>query len=490
MKKIFKIALVIIALNSLYFCFSQEPNKEKKSIVIVDYTKEIGKLRRPELYNNNSLLRTPSDLIAKKYKNEIGLQKIIRSWLTVEDFWDYKTDTYDYNFKCGWDTNEWDNYYDYLQRFSDISEELVLNVRGLHREVVDGKIQMTAWRKAVKNGILHYKTKYPKLKYIEALNEYSIGAFGGLSNSQYYKFYIEFYKIVNEINEALQPKIPLLIGGPVVTTDGFTDGARRDKLRDFLRNYANDANPKKKLDFISYHEYYEGEDPSVVAVQGKLIDEWCQEFGLPTDIPVQINEMGPYGGKNKNFGIEKDNLLVAAAMNSLFYFYNLQPDLQGFHWVMQHKTNDRKTQIFDNLNWTPYGMSLKMQSKMAEIQISATEPKLVKGKGVYSLASKNEKKITVMLWNYQWSEGIRNENVEVVLQNLPDRLLNREIVIKEYMLNSKFNNYFTGYKLFTEYGEDQLQKTNETIAKINKGHVKFTTELEPNAITLFEISEN
>lgn len=300
----------------------------------------------------------------------------------------------------GWGQNLWDNYEDYLTRFSGISEEILLNIRGYHREVLLGEITLQQWREACKNGIKYYKKKFPKIKYIEALNEYlvyaNLGAFPNCND--------EFYKIINEVNNELKSEIPLLIRGPC-------DALRQNVIGEFFKNYVNDKDRGKRLDFISYHDHGLGKDPSLAAGHQQEIEKLCEENGLPTDIPIFIDEMGAFGGYAANGSMEEDQLIQAASMSSQFYFFNRQPKIQAFHWVIQHVYNARKNQIGDHLYWTPYGISLKMQAKMAETQIeSFVKPGLIEGKGIYSLASKSDQKITVLVWNYQSFNGKNNKS--------------------------------------------------------------------------------
>ncbi len=476
-----------IWLICLLFSFSYT-NASDPVKLIIDCNKETGILRRSELYNNNSLLRTPSSAITNKYKKEIGVTKIMRCWVTIGDYWNYETNEYNYNFKCGWDLNLWDNFHDYMERFSEISEEILLNVRGCHPDVVKGKITMEQWRTACKNGIKHYKERFPKIKYIEALNEYELGDFGGLTNDEYYQFYKEFYKIINEINSELKPEIPLEIGGPCITRGNFLEGiTKTQNMRDFLRNYARDTDPEKQLSFISYHEYRFGKNPSLVSGQEAMIKSWCREFGIPDNIPIFITEMGDNSESRRKTIIYKNQLLQAACMSSLFYYYNQQPQVQGFHWVIQHKSQDRKNQIFDNLRWSPYGISLKMHSHMAPAQIEVNSPKIKEGKGVYCVASKGKNKLTVLLWNYQWETGKKSSSVELNIQNLLDVFDKNKLKLKEYLLDSGHNNIHTTRFSVLTVTDDQLLSSKESDLSLSNDAL-YSVVLEPNAMCLLEIS--
>jgi len=463
---------------------------QEKVEVEIDVSQEIGLLRRSELYNNNSLLRTPGKAITDKYAAEIGISKIMRNWLTIDDYWDYTTDQYNYNFKCGWDLNQWDNFYNYMERFSEISEEILLNVRGFQREVVSGEITMDQWRVACKNGIKHYKQKFPKIKYIEALNEYEVGEFGGLTNDEYYKFYQEFYQIINEINQELKPEIPLLIGGPCISDGSLIDGRKKGDLRDFFENYSMDDNQSKKLDFISYHDYLSANDPSLYQSHPGLIKNWSKEFGISDSLPIFITELGDNSpDRFYNTLIQENQLLQASLMASIFFHFNKHENVQGFQWVIQHKNQDRKNQIYDNLRWSPYGMSLKMQARLAANQIKVDTPELSEGKGIYCIASKDESKVTVLIWNYQWENGENTHTSVINFNNIPINNPGGTAKIKEYLLDLEHNNIHTKYPLLAKDNPnvDQLTLTKESELPSNK-NISYSTTLAPNAMALIEIT--
>src|SRR5690606_34123977 len=118
-------------------------------------------------------------------------------------------------------------------------------------DVINGTVTWAKYKQVLKNGIRHYKQRYPGLRYIEALNEAEVPSFGGLNDDQIYQFYKVFYDVVNELNTELNPDVPLLLGGPASTRHG--------RAMNFISRYAADTNPAKKLDFISFHDYSSSE---------------------------------------------------------------------------------------------------------------------------------------------------------------------------------------------------------------------------------------
>jgi len=218
-----------------------------------------------------------------------------------------------------------------------------------------------------------------------------------------------------------------------------------------------------------------------------MIKLWLNEFGLPDNIPIFVTEMGDNSESRRNTIISKNQLLQATCMASLFYYYNQQPQIQGFHWVIQHKSQDRKNQIFDNLRWSPYGISLKMHSRMAPVQIEINSQKIKDGKGIYCIASKGENKLTVLLWDYQWETGKKSSTVELNIRELLSVFNKNSLILREYLLDSKHNNIHTAkFSVLTNRTVDQLISSGES--EINPANdVSYSVVLEPNAMCLLEI---
>ena len=430
-------------------CFScaTKVNTEESAYhatVTVNLDKVVGQMKHSELYNNNSLLRVPRKEVTDKYLEKFGKAKIMRSWLTLNDMWDYKTGEVNYDFPVGWGFNLWTTYYDYMDRFSEISEDVLLNIRGNHELVKSGAISMAKWKEVCKGAIKHYKSRYPNIRYIEALNEYSGKHFGDLKNDEYYPFYKCFYQIVNEINQELKPEIPLLVGGPCImggSLDEEGESTKRTKLKSFLKNFKEDTSEDKKLDFLSYHQYNDTKlNPSTALTHEALIDSWLVENGLSANIPIFIDEMGCFPGSRHLGCVEEDLFVTACNIASLMYYYEQQPDMYGFHWVIQHKTNERKNQILDDLRWTPYGISMLMSALHKDDKLESESDALVEGQGVYAVASGDENEAILQVWNYQW-ENNNTFDTEISFHNMNRYDEGKGIILTQYKLDNTNNNF-------------------------------------------------
>ncbi|MDZ7618243.1 MAG: hypothetical protein U1E05_14650 [Patescibacteria group bacterium] len=464
---------MIAACTLAVFAILVSAASAEEAVVTVDASKDLGVLRRHELYNNNSLLRPPSDAMASKFQKELGTAKLMRCWVTINDYWDGKSDGYDFDFPCGWhghDKN--DRFHDYMQRFSDTSEELMLNVRGYEQEVMRGEIPLERWRKAVKDGLLHYKKRYPKIKYVEACNEFRY--FAKLTLDEYYdNFYLAMCRVVAEVNDELKPDVPLLVGAPVEV------GTIEGQVFPFIDKFAADKDPAKRLDFISYHRYdFYKTKPAQAANEEAEIDARLKIHGLSEDIPLFITEMGIFPVRRQvTDDVGYDQVIQAAAMTSIFYYYNRQPGIQGMHWVMQHVSNDRKTQMTDDLKWTPYGASLLMARLHKTRQLAACSDSLgADGLGVYAIASGDESGLAVQVWNYQY-DGEKEYTATVRVTQLGERFAGKRVLVRRYLIDSTHSTPELG----------RLEKVDEAVVA-HDGTITQTIHLENNALCLIELT--
>ncbi|MGW8317381.1 MAG: hypothetical protein ACWGNV_17425, partial [Bacteroidales bacterium] len=103
---------------------------------------------------------------------------------------------------------------------------------------------------------------------------------------------------------------------------------------------------------------------------------------------------------------------------------------------------DEKQQPFIYINkLTPYGNMMLMMSKMKDTRISARTNIIIdKGKGLYSLATKDSTGISIMVWNYQGtqSEGF---DTDLKVDNLPAKWKNRLIHVSRYSIDGETSNY-------------------------------------------------
>ncbi len=473
--------LLLVSIFAATNIWSDDGGTERMH-VSVDINETMGSMKKLSGYLNNSLRYAPPPKLAELVENAYGKPEIMRCWLCLDDLWDYRDNTYYYNYQIGKDIYQGDKvksqydrggvtetdvmYYDYLEAFSKHSKSIMLNVRRYETEVVNGVISMDQWREVVAKGLRHYKERYLNIEYIEVLNEYSVKHFGGLDDDQYYDFYKAIYGVVNELNAELKPEIPLKVGGPAW---------HKGHIKQFLERYAADTNPNKRLDFLSFHQY-SNSTRDYMNVEEK-VDSWLADYGLPTDIPIFITELGDRDGKRAE-DLSLKQLYQSAGVLSFLYQTLSQPDLYGFPWVLYHNPEVQFHHImFDGqLRMTPFGAAMKMISmhRATRLGVSGIPDQDKDGKGMYALASKDDSSIAIQLWRKS-PDGPDGDlkTIDVTIENLPLAMADKSIRIRLYQIDSSHSNFLTNPDW-----EGGLELIKETTEKVGNS-ISLSLELEP-----------
>ena len=285
------------------------------------------------------------------------------------------------------------------------------------------------------------KAKYPKLTYIEAMNEPDAPSSRVyMTPATVYPWYKAVAQAVDDVNAQLKPRVRLQVGGPAFFQFDDTWFNR------FLDDYAADTDASKRLDFFSYHDYlefgdkaaltnprYYKDDPSQVRGQRSRLDQMLRSRHLGTNLPVLITESGMYPGPlydDPSSGDTQpcpptqyeagtpdcttyyttDYVRQAAGMASLQYWLAKERKTTPFNWTTRQSSNSRKDEFVSRVpagqpiptnTLTPYGNLLVMQSKMKRTEVPATSNRLDKGIGVYALAADDPTGASIMVWNYQ-----------------------------------------------------------------------------------------
>jgi hypothetical protein len=455
--------------------------------IVADCNVSEGVLRRAERYNNDSLLRPPSAAVTRKMIAELGPNAIHRSWIYVDLYWDPATDTYTFDHPVP--SGHKMTFYEYLTNAAASGEELLIDLRGppLLKRVLAGEISHDRLREAVKRGLLHYRQRCPKIRYIELFSEMQANA--SANDDQYYEVYRHAYRAVNEVNAelGLKPGQELLLGGPgpcnvyerfASDPDPKKRLAFLGEVRALIERFARDPDPKKRLDFLVYHDYDRKGYTDKLAQREADVDAILRANGLSDRMPIFITEMGCFATSGAIGTIGLDHLAQASCMATLFYYYNRQPDCQAFHWVVHHSSNDRKTQMLDDLSWTPYGCSLKMQ-KLLRAETIRSSVVINNARGVFSVASRDASSVAVLLWNYQHA-GTESHRVQLRVENLPAALAGKPVRARSYLIDSTHSNCYHDPK------QTDLQLVEERTAVCQR---TFHAEvrLEPNALALVEL---
>jgi hypothetical protein len=462
---------------------------------IMVYANDIrGKLPRLERYWNTSLRFAPSRAILDRAVAQFGPARMIRAWITLDEMWDYRDDSYHFNYRIGRNRYADDDaidgydrkrtaesevdYYDYLDAVSASTDEILLCFRRYEHEAFNGTIGFEKYRQVLKAGLKHYLQRAANITAIEPCNEWAYGHFGGLDHDQYYRIYAETCRIAAELEDELALDKPLRIGGPASATAHF------DHVGQFLRRLARDKAEHKRLDFISLHDYSSGERPvRVQNLRGRL-DAWLVEHALPLETPIYVTEMGSHeGGK---FGGEgrhaASNLVQAAGVFALQEQLRRAGYMTGFPWCLHHDPDVQtwSTQILPDGRLTPHGMVHRMRSMHRANELATESDGVnVDGLGVYALASADDEAAVIQAVNF----SARPALAEVGVVGL-GKLLSAGGRVEHFLVDSHDNNGLADPEASPDLEADTAGPLG------TKHQLALGAELEPYGAALWRIRRN
>jgi hypothetical protein len=419
------------------------PSNNFPTVVTVDASKSEGNIMQIERANVHSTTGKLPGERGKQWLQGLG-HTTIRTWIQLRFV--YNKGNLNYNYKYG---------------TSDIGVEESL---AFHSECADSLLialtaytaphkspllpRGTAFQNFVKETLLYYKRKYPKIKYIQVGNEPD---YNGETVAQYYPVYKDYYKAINAVNTelGLGPAERLLISnGPFTSVKDFAPIL--NYTAEFLDAYRADTDPQKRLDYFSFNCYTDQGNPKLFETAKPSINALMQERGLPI-VPVYVTEFGLVGGNYIPTGWNAADMMSsypAAQLSKAFYLYEGGID-KVFNWSINHSTIAHKSQFGDLetgiLN--PYGHLLTFGKELSSRQtrINAVSTNLTnRGLGINAIASMgNDRGMAVIVWNYNWTNNLPNQNINVKIDNIPAVAFGEDINAKVYILDSKNNNYFT-----------------------------------------------
>jgi len=448
--------------------------------VTVDAGKDLGTLNNPADYHNQS---GPAWLLGPADVTRVAAlrPKVVRAWIKPHHYYVAETGEFRFDYL----TESGTTVYQYLDQVAAHSDTIVGNFDQCAQDLMR-RSDPTECRRVLKAGLLHYKKRYPTLRYIELFNEPdktwepSRIEQPAIALDDYYRWYQVGYEVVREVNEELRPELPLEIGGPA--TYMFNE----KYLRGFLDKYAADTNPAKQLAFISYHQYRERARPAVVAKERDTVRDWLAERRLNPDRRIFVTEYGVFPGANKGRTFEADLLVQAAAMATLGRYYTYSGIDMAMHWTYDHLDNERKSMLVDETDGGVYPYyNLVLMQRMLRSRLLPAESTAVDkaGIGVTATASRDDRSVAVLVTNYQWTEGHDAHDVELVVDNLPEVIAGRSVTVERYLVDSRTSNWVH------DPASAELQRVENRRAQVGTG-TRLSFHLEPNAMTLVVLTVN
>ncbi len=475
----------------------------------VNRSEKLGRYIDPTRFQNSTLRYSPPEDFPAYMAKEIGRAEIMRVWITLDEYWDYKTGDFYPDYDIGvarYPVEELHYPYDwknivpapsgtrfkaYLTSHSKEADELLLNVRRLEREVSDGMITYDQYETIFEKAVEHCKELAPNIRYIECCNEIDIRSFGLLTAEEYVKIYLCAYRAVKRLNEKHSYDLPLELGGfaaahPMTVWKTMLDVVRMLKAEGV------------EMEFYSYHYYDAGATANLV--MNKMYDvaklsgvnklsyilqkhnEMLAEYGLPKR-KVFLNELG----RAKTTGVDGDSIYNASALITYLLAFGCadEPELYPFPWCTFHnpKLQISYTQFLlcedTGYAMTPNGVAVKMLHGLCGERVgTSVSESFARDPEYTAVAVEDAKGISLI---------VTNPSAESVLGELEISDMSAgDYVIKGYLCDTSHNNCVTSAKCDGK----SIEQTGEAIRKVKEnGIFSHFFVLEKNAFILYRIEK-
>ncbi len=475
----------------------------------VNRSEKLGKYIDPTRWQNSTLRYSPPEDFPAYMAGQIGRAEIMRVWITLDEYWDYRTGEFYPDYDIGvarYPAEELHYPYDwknivpapsgtrfkaYLTSHAKEADELLLNVRRLEREVSDGVITFDEYESIFEKAVEYCKELAPNIRYIECCNEVDIRSFGLLNAEEYVNIYLCAHRAVKRLNEKHNYDLPLELGGfaaahPITVWDMMREIVEKLKAAGV------------EMDFYSYHHYDSGatmnlvgkKEYDVARLSGvdklrhilKLHNEMLADFGLPKR-KVFLNELG----RARTTGIDGDSLYNAAGL--ITYLLALgcaeEPELYPFPWCTFHNPELQIsfTQFLlcedGSYAMTPNGVAIKMLHDLCGERLGVSVSEALSRDSEYcAVAVEDDEVISLIVVNTS-GETILGE---LEISGMPAG----DYVIKGHLCDSNHNNVVTGK---TCEGKT-VEMTAEAARKVGTdGVFRHFFSLEKNAFTLYRVEK-
>ncbi len=477
-------------------------------LINVNTRAALGEYRDPTRWQNNTLRYSPPRDFPAFLSKTVGRARVMRSFITLDEYWDYRTGEfypdYDIGVKRYPDSElhyvyDWRlivpapsgiRFVDYLTTHAAEADELLLNVRRLERETLDGVISEEAYEAVLEKAVAYCKQLAPNIRYIECCNEVDIKSFGRLHAAEYLRLYRIAHRVIRRLNAENNYEMPLMIGGWSVAMP-FTARQMWERFLELLA--ADDSIPTPKIDFYSEHYYNQGEaehltkfglDNEALSLAPpdriKLIYSRhkanLKRLGLPNG-PFFLNEMG----YTRTTGVLTDALRNSSG-NVTFFIAAADEELDGlymFPWCTFHNPELQISYTQFVLRdgkylATPNGMVILMFYRMKGERVEVTVENCTAPDARYrAQAVKDGDKTYVICANTSASADVFDISLDG---------LDGDYRVVEYLCDSKHNN------CVTSDGNGALTSTDERVIHAD-GTLRFSTHAEPYAFAMFEIDK-
>jgi hypothetical protein len=328
---------------------------------------------------------------------------------------------------------------------------------------------MAAYQKVIYDGLVYWKTHYPKFQYLEVWNEPD-GNWSGKVNlplSKYESIYAAFAATVASVNKLGLPGGAIKIGGPCAY---YFDDAYITGLMDYAK--ANNL----PMDFVSWHEYGNSATPSGLQSDVQQVHSWLTSRGMTAE--TVVTEWGVNGNYVASTAANDSQAAAFAAVGG--YYFSLANVTHDFYFGQLQNSVPASSMLDYNAGdgvADPSYYTMKMMSMQKSQLVSTSSNGLnSNGTGVGAQATADGTGVSILAWDYLGN----GQNVNINVKNLPAIFSGKSIHVQQFLVDDAHSNYLYN-------GDKTLDKVADFTASPGSSFSQ-TVALGTNAVTLFVLT--
>lgn len=450
--------------------------------ITIDISQAGVPYRHPERCQSVSMCCAPKEDLPLKVAATYGHLRLVRYHVCLDEVYDFRTDTFRFDYPIGHflfedEPRKWRAYWGrtfptqtsmktLMKNFADNTDDILLGLWRYERDVLDGLVSWEQYERAIEGTLEHYKAFCPNIHYVEFSNECY---YWQISSEQYYQLYKVVARVINRLNRKHRYEKPLLLGGNAI--DSIIN--RPHLWWEFLKLYAQDTDPEKRLDFYTFHDYHVDHGPRIhemIAIHRAFL----KQLNLP-EKPMFFDEFGhicPARG-NLTSNLENASGVLVAMIAGLRY-----ENLHLFPWCSYHNPDSQMcyTQFVEYKEGyaeTPNAHAMHLLSKIDGTVLPITVESETNPPTENILAVRGEDTL------YLLAANIRNRSL--TFQITCNHLTPGSLLVTETLVDATHNNCLTGNP-----ADLTLKKTGEAVQNTN-GTFTLQIDLPPHGFGLWEI---
>ena len=275
----------------------------------------------------------------------------------------------------------------------------------------------------------------PRLRVVQMQYEFDNFSSAECHRDAHYRLFKTLCEAVHEINAALPADRRLEVAGLGINTPDN----RWDFIDGFLARFAADPDPRKRLDYLTWHTYlFPGATPAIARGFGLRLRALLEKHRLPPDLPVVVDEVGlaepstieDLSGLD---GAARKEAAMACFTAALHHEYLREHGrfipVSGGGWHFGCLTFGRQNAL------SPYAKGMLLRSRLADHALDSTvspqDPQTAYG--LHAFATLDDTALRALVWTVsptifmEEALPLRYPQAELVLRDLPASCLGRPL---------------------------------------------------------------